>query len=227
MVVTGVRETWRLEWKGTPAPYCEPGEGSLTCPCTGFAYGEAGDLYVVRVQDGREIDRLRLVPFFQEQDYKAVVQRWPADDERDYDLYEREDFSEIVSRRPTVQLMQFADYDHDGHATEFYLQTESAPCGKSVGIVVGVSANNPRLHAFSSISSPTRPLYLQRREWEALRKASSGFVTVIDWPCGDHGADTQTENQLNWFAAGIKVLQREYSCPSGKQKRKLLSKKAL
>ena len=42
VVVNSVTETWRLEWAEPPKPYCEPSEGSLTCPCTGFAYGESG-----------------------------------------------------------------------------------------------------------------------------------------------------------------------------------------
>jgi hypothetical protein len=43
-----------------------------------------------------------------------------------------------IAKRPPVQLMYFGDYDHDGAATEFYLQTDAVPCGKSYGVVIGV-----------------------------------------------------------------------------------------
>ena len=41
--VDGVDETWRLQWATTPKPMCGADErdGSLTCPCMGFAYGES------------------------------------------------------------------------------------------------------------------------------------------------------------------------------------------
>jgi hypothetical protein len=187
----------------------------------GFAYGEAGDLYLVRLRGGSEIDRLHLTPLFLEEP-NAVVQRWPTDHQRDFDLSEREDFSRIVSSRPVVQVMHFGDYDHDGRQAEFYLQTETLPCGKSTGVVIGVSRSNPRLHVFASASNPTEPLYLQRREWEALRGASSGPITVMDWACGDHGAETEIELQLDWSVDGVKVLRREYTCPAANEARRLI-----
>ncbi len=223
IVVDGATETWRLQWAATPTPYCGADERdvSLTCPCMGFAYGESGDLYVTRLRNGIEIDRLRLTPIFGE--YPAVVQRWAVDDERDFKLSERDDFELIVGKRPTVQVMNFADYDHDGKRTEFYLQTEVAPCGKSVGVVIGLSTDNPRLHVFGTVSNPGKPLYLQKREWEALRDASSAPVRVLDWACGDHGADTETELQLRWSSQGVDGSRREYTCPSKNKSRSLIS----
>jgi hypothetical protein len=173
VTVNGVIETWELEWKAAPRPECEPNEISLTCPCTGFAYGEAGDLDVVRLRGGIEIERLRLTPFFSDFDGEAIVQRWQADYKNDFKNSEREDFPIVVSRRPTVQLMYFSDYDHDGWETEFYLQTKALPCGKSYGIVIGLSKRDPRLHVFGTASNPIKPLPMQKREWEALRNASA------------------------------------------------------
>lgn len=224
IVVNGATEMWRLQWAATPTPYCGANEAdvSLTCPCMGFAYGESGDLYVTRLRDGIEIDRLRLTPLFGEQP-AAVVQRRAADDERDFKLSERDDFELIVSKRPTVQVMSFADYDHDGQRTEFYLQTEAAPCGKSVGVVIGLSTDNPRLHIFGTVSNPGKPLYLQKREWEALRDASSAPVKILDWACGDHGADTETELRLRWSSQGVDGSRREYTCPSKNKSRSLIS----
>lgn len=226
--VNGVTETWRLQWSADPKPYCgakEP-DVSITCPCMGFAYGESGDLYLLRLRNGKAIDRLHLTPLYGEEP-AAVVQRWPVDEKRDFKLAEREDFASIVSKRPTVQVMHLADYDHDGMRTEFYLQTESAPCGKSVGVVVGVARNNERLHVFGTASNPSKPLYLQKHEWEALRAASSGPVDVIDWRCGDHGADTQTEVRLQWSVKGIEGKRREYSCPAKNEKRRLIREEPL
>ncbi|HEX7286949.1 MAG TPA: hypothetical protein VF532_12250 [Candidatus Angelobacter sp.] len=228
VVVDGVTETWRLQWSAAPKPYCGAKEYdvALTCPCMGFAYGEAGDLYLVRLRSGEQIDRLHLTPFFTEVE-PAVVQRWPVDDKHDFKLAERKDFAAVVSRRAIAQVMRLADYDHDGLRSEFYLQTESAPCGKSVGVVIGLSRSNARLHVFGAASSPSKPLYLQKREWEALRDATSGPVNVVDWHCGDHGAYTQTELQLQWSAKGIEGLRLEYSCPSKNEKRQLIKEEPL
>jgi hypothetical protein len=224
IVVDEATETWRLLWAATPVPYCGANEAevSLTCPCMGFAYGESGDLYVTRLRDGIEVDRLRLTSQFGEHP-AAVVQRWAADDERDFKLSERDNFELIVSKRPIIQVMNFADYDHDGKRTEFYLQTEAAPCGKSVGVVIGLSTDNPRLHVFGTVSNPGKPLYLQKREWEALRDASSAPVKVLDWACYDHAAPTETDLELRWSAQGIDGVRREYTCPSKNETRTLIS----
>jgi hypothetical protein len=228
VIVNGMAEIWRLLWSETPKPYCAANESAvaLTCPCMGFAYGESGDLYLVRLRNGTEIDRLHLTPLFEEKT-AAVVQRWPKDEERDFRLAEREDFSSLVSKRPAVQVMHIDDYDHDGKRTEFYLQTEAAPCGKSMGVVVGLSTNDARLHVFGTASNPSKALYLQKREWQAIRDASSGPVNLVDWPCGDHGADTQTEIRLQWSAKGIDGGRREYTCPSSDENRRLISEHPL
>jgi len=228
IVVNGATETWRLLWKTAPKLYCGANESdvSLTCPCMGFAYGESGDLYLVRLRNGTEIDRLHLTPMFKEGG-EAVVQRWPTDEDRHFPSADHEDFANLVSRRPTVQVMHLDDYDHDGKRTEFYLQTSTLPCGKSVGVVVGLSTNNTRLHVFGTASNPSKPLYLQRHEWQALRNASSGPVNTVDWPCGDHGADTQTEIQLQWSAEGINGKSREYTCPPNNEGRRLINERPL
>ncbi len=212
IAVDGARETWRLEWAAPPEPYCEPSDASLTCPCTGFAYGEAGDLFLLRLRDGRETERLHLTPFFTEDPGKAVIQRWPADFDRDFKNAEREDFPSLVRQRPVVRVMRLGDYDHDGRATEFYLQTEALPCGKSFGVVIGVSKLNPRLHVFGAASNPGAPLYMQKRGWEALRRAT-GPVDILDWQCEDHAAGAETRLRIHWTAKGIEGVRRRYTCP--------------
>lgn len=155
-----------------------------------------------------------------------MVQRWPKNDKTDFNL-RKEDITKLVSKRPIVQLMQFEDYDHDGKRTEFYLQTEAAPCGKSVGVIVGITTNHPGLHVFGRVENPTKPLYLQKHEWKALRDASSGSVDVLDWSCGDHGAETETRVYLQWSAKGIDGKRREYTCPSDHETKKLIKESPL
>ena len=179
IVVNGLKEDWRLEWAAAPKPFCEPNEISLTCPCMGFAYGESGDLFLVRLRAGREIERLHLTPFFSKTADNAVVQKRAPDYDKDFQASARSDFETLVSKRPIVQVMHFADYDHGGVASEFYVQTEAVPCGKSVGIVVGISRSNPQLHVFGKETDPDKPLFMQKRVWEALvmRAGRSKFRT--------------------------------------------------
>ena len=209
-----------------PKAYCEPSEESLTCPCEGFAFGEVGDLFLVRLCNGTEIDRLNLTPLFGETP-GAVVQRWPVDYDQDDPNSEREDFATVVRKRPVVQLMQFEDYDHDGRKTEFYLQTEAISCGHRDGVVIGVSKSDPRLHVFGTTSNPGKPLGLEKREWDALRDAKAHATQILDWSCGDHGAETQTEITVEWSVAGIDGVRREYTCPAEGQSRTLVSEKPL
>jgi hypothetical protein len=226
IIVDGLIETWQLKWALAPKPLCGVDDIGGTCPCMGFAYGEAGDLFLLRLRNGVEIDRLRLTPFFTAWRGKAVLQRWPFYD-KDLKGYQRADFAIAVSKRAPVQVMHFGDYDHDGRSLEFYLQTEALPCGKSAGIVVGLSQANPRLHVFGTASNPRKPLSMQKREWEALRDAS-GPVDVLDWACGDHGADTETRLRLRWTAEGILGVSREYSCSAdGKAHSRLIHQRPL
>jgi hypothetical protein len=140
-----------------------------------------------------------------------VVQRWQADHGTGFDLSRFDDFRAIVAKRTVAQVMHLADYDHDGRASEFYLQTSAGPCGHIEGIVIGVSRGNPRLHAFGTASRPGTPLHMQAQAWEDLLKAS-GPVEVVDWKCGDHGADTQTTLRLHWTAEGIHGTRRTFAC---------------
>jgi hypothetical protein len=153
---------------------------------------------------------LKLNPLFRESSGDAVLQRHTADFEHDFP--ESSEFAVAVSKRPAVRIMNFGDYDHDGEKTEFFLQTETLPCGKSLGVVVGVSKSDAKLHAFASSDNPERPLYLQRREWNALRDARTAPVALVDWRCGDHGAEEETEVILRWSIDGITGLRRTFSC---------------
>jgi hypothetical protein len=227
IVVDGVTETWRLQWTAVPEPTCEAGDsGWQTCPCMGFAYGEAGDLFLVRLRDGVEIDRLHLTPFFTDGSGKAQVQRWQADFDNDAKDYKQDEFPALVAKRPTVQVMHFGDYNHDLRANEFYLQTESVACGKNAGIVIGLTKGVPRLHAFSAASNRENPLVLYKREWEAVRTAK-GAVDILDWACGDHGSDTETRLRLHWTPEGLDGVRRQYTCPADGAPRRLIHEERL
>jgi len=227
IVVNGVRETWRLEWKAPPTPTCgvDDVSSSMTCPCIGFAYGESGQLDLVRTVGGHEIDRMELTVLFggdSPNDKAATIQRWEFrknDDEQS----QEPGLADRVRQRPLVKIMQFADYNHDGNATEFFLQTGVEPCGKRIGVVVGLTRKNWRLHAIGSALHPDMPLVLQKREWEALRKAR-GPVEVLDWPCGDHGADAEDVLRLKATSRGIEGVRFRFQCTESGKRGALMSK---
>jgi hypothetical protein len=216
IVIGGVTERWELRWKALPRPACEASELSLTCPCSGFAYGEGGDLLLVRIRNGEEIDSLGLTPLFKDGEVSvrdaAILQRWAPNYDTDFAASKKDDFPDVVARRPVVKIMDFIDYDHDGNRSEFYLKTDTGPCGRNVGVVVGISRSDQKLHAFGTVSKPTQPLVLQKRVWEALSGAR-GPVEVIDWPCGDHAAEDESTIRLASTGGGIDGVRRWYGCP--------------
>ena len=213
--VKGVAETWRLVWKEPPKPFCsfEDPLGAITCPCSGFAYGETGGLELIRLVGDREVDRLDLTPLYAEvlkgQD-GAMIPRWEFRSS-DIETYESPEFESQVRSRPIVQIMNFADYNHDGVATEFFLQTDVAPCGKRIGIIVGITSKNPHLHAFGSARRPNKPLIMQKVLWEALI-SSARPPSITDWPCGDHGSEIESEVELRATRRGIEGTTREFEC---------------
>lgn len=232
VVVDGVEERWRLEWVGQPKPACAPEQPEwMTCPCSGFAFGEAGTLVLVRTRPGQEDERLTLNRFFTD-DYdspanegEAVLRRWDLDND-DIDEAESPGFASRVKARPIAPVMRFADYDHDGRATEFLLQVGTLPCGKRMSVAIGISRRNGRLHAFTTAEHPEQPLVLQASQWEALLQAKTP-ATVIDWKCGDHGSDTETELELSADANGIHATRIEYECTEDGARGKFIKKEAL
>ncbi|MGA2588929.1 MAG: hypothetical protein ABSH32_03355 [Bryobacteraceae bacterium] len=216
VAIGNVTETWELRWKTPPKPACEPIDSSLTCPCTGFAYGEGGDLILVRIRDGEEIDRLELTQLFKGADVNlgeiAVLQRWEPNYETDFEASQKNDFLDVVARRSIVKIMEFIDYDHDGQRSEFFLQTDTLPCGKRLGVVVGVSNSNQKLHVFGTATKPTEGLLLEKGAWEALSRAQ-GPIEIVEWPCGDHGSDEETTVRLEYTDKGIDGVRHTFACP--------------
>lgn len=216
IVIDGIEEIWRLEWAGATSSECGPeDEGWISCPCTGFAFGESGDLSLVRKRSGQKEERLSLTPLFSYLDdspgpARAVLRRWDIQ-ETDYEDLEKPEFAKLVQNRPVARIMNFADYDHDGRSTEFILQIGTLPCGKQMSVVVGISKNNPRLHAFTSAINTKQPLILQAQQWESL-PAAKGPVRTISWQCGDHGSEEEEEVELKAHNGKIHVIQATYAC---------------
>jgi hypothetical protein len=230
VVVDGVEEHWRLEWASPPSPACSPDERDVwsTCPCSGFAFGERGNLVLVRKKPGADEDRFALTQLF-DGEFDApgnvgevVLRRWDVHEE-DMDQGDSRDFAERVRARPVATVMRFGDYDHDGNATEFLLQVGTLPCGKRMSVAIGISRQNPRLHVFGTIEHPGRPLVLQAWQWESLREAKAP-IKVVDWKCGDHGSDSETELGLRADENGIHATKWTYDCDQDGGRGKLASK---
>ncbi len=227
IIVDGVEEDWRLEWIGPTKPACGPEDpGWMNCPCTGFAFGERGNLELVRSRPGVKEERLPIAPLFKygddhpSGDQEAALLRWDIH-KKDFTDCDTPDFPSRVRVRPLAKVMNFGDYDHDGRATEFILQIGTLPCGKRMSVVVGISRRKPRLHAFSTVQHPEKPLVLRVQHWEALLQAR-GPIRVIDWLCGDHASETETELELRAEAGRIHAKQREYRCGEKGQPKQLI-----
>lgn len=211
--VDGVRERWRLQWESPTTPACSPDEPDNwpTCPCVGLAFGECGELALVRKRPGHADERLAL------SDVAGCLQRWEV---QPYDLRERDSpgFAARVKARPVVRIMHFADYDHDGRATEFVLEIGDPHC-RRMCVLIGISRKNPRLHVFTTAEHPNEPLVLRAHQWEALAEAE-GPVKVVDLACLDHGSQIETELELRTDEDGIHATISMYECTeSGKRGR--------
>ena len=234
--VNGIPETWRLVWDGKPGIVCGPDEVymAITCPCSGWGYGEYGKLYLTRNRDGREIERMDLRPLFGQFDYPdadklkgfAYLPRWPMKLMSDFDRENIGDPNLVadIKRRPAPAIMKFADYDRSGDGTQFLLQVGVLPCGKRQFAAIGLTKNNPHLHALTTVAHPEQPLMIPLSAWQALLN-SEGPTVVPKWECGDHGADDRGELVV-WARTGaIKVKEQRYSCPGKGDSEKLIEQK--
>jgi hypothetical protein len=230
VTIAGANEIWQLVWDAPPASVCGPEDVAMaiTCPCSGFAYGEFGKLSLARRRDGREVERMDLRPLFGKFDDpgdavagSAYVSRWPLQD-GDMDREDKHDpkLVDEIKRRPAPVIMNFADYDRNGAATEFLLQVGTEPCAKHQFAAIGV-ATDGRLRALSSAAHPDAPLMMPLAAWQALLK-SAGPTVVPTWSCGDHGSDSRTELVVSAVKGVIRVRSREYSCPAKGKREKLI-----
>ncbi|HWR01565.1 MAG TPA: hypothetical protein VN371_06840 [Chlorobaculum sp.] len=215
VMVGSQSEEWRLEWRKAPVANCDPaGDDWYTCPYDGFAFGEEGELDLVRHVSGRPDERMHLTPLFKlgfDGEAVARLPKWPVL-KGDIERKDSPGFSKIVQSRPIVKIMNVADYDHDGRATEFLLQVGAGPCGHRQTVVVGVSRTNPKLHVFGTVAHPDVPLVLERPDaWKQFLR-SKGTTTVVSWPCGDHGSEEEGDVELVAEAKGIRAFHLRYTC---------------
>jgi len=224
ITVNGVGETWQLVWEGKPLPVCGPDEidMAITCPCAGLAYGEHGRLALVRRRDGQEVERMDLRPLFGQfdgpgldgyPDDGATLQRWPANFMSDVDRDGRNDptLDNEIRHRRLAEIMKFADYDRDGHATEFLLQVGTLPCGKRQMALIGVSTSNPHLHVFSAADNSKQPLVMAFWVWAALLKGN-GKADSLEWQCGDHGSDVESHIHVEARDGSFSVKRWDRTC---------------
>lgn len=220
--VGDIEETWRLIWEEPPVPVCGPEDpGWSSCACFGFAFGERGFLRLVRFREGKEYEWLPLGEFFAPmnaivQDGGFALPRWPveAGDQADRN---KPGFAARVSQRPVVRVMKLGDFDHDGRATEFFLQTSSGSCLKAYGIVVGINSENERLHVFRAVEASGTPLLLGAEEWQKLLGATEP-VKVLDGSCKQSGNQFESETVFSAQAGKISVQRSIYRCtPEGRR----------
>ena len=232
IVINGVKEQWRLEWTSPPREVCGPEDPDwMTCPCMGFAFGEGGKLALVRKAPDKEEERLDLGPLFSGDGHdspgesgEAVLRRW-GERKGDIEQQDRPGFSARVRTRPVLKVIRFGDYDRDGRASEFLLQVGTLPCGKKMSVIIGISRKKEKLHVFTSVDRPDRPLVLQAWQWEKLRRAK-GPVRVVSWPCGDHGSDTEAELELRADRGAIHSTRREFQCTADGKRGKLIKEES-
>lgn len=180
VMVDAIEETWVLRWRGKPQLSCVAPPELGTCACWPFAYAEKGNLELARMRLDEPED---VFVFSKHLEDDPELQHWimDKDDPMDRALPIAE-----IKKRPVLDAMQFADYDHDGRATEFTFRVPlGGPCGhNSTRRVIGISKKNPKLHWIG----PSMP----QEAWDKVAKMEvPGSITYIEVPCGDHGSGTE------------------------------------
>lgn len=222
IVIDGAEEIWSLVWIGRPKPICTSGvditgddENFYTqhCECSGFENGEEGNLVLVRKRNDVEEEHLFL---------PSRLRRWDLNSNDDTS---KPNILKELKSRPLAKVMNFADYDHDGQATEFIFHSSNTDgsCGTHEGIVIGVSKDNPRLHEFSSVANPSSPLILRIEHWEQL-KSSIKPIQVIVTGYGNHGYENQDECRLSAKDGKIYATMLTYECSSKSKRGKIVDK---
>ncbi|WP_137937434.1 hypothetical protein [Chitinivorax sp. B] len=228
VMVDGGAEIWQLQWRQSPKPYCSTDSVDTwqTCPCHGYAFGQSGKLDLVRLRHGQAEERLPLGFLFSEgagTEGESMLPRWPVM-KGDRDVEDIGRIEKQVKNRPPVGVMNMGDYDHNGQATEFVLQIGAEPCGHTQAVAVGVSSKRNQLHAFGTVAHPDQPLVFERRsDWEKLRE-SNGQVALVQYPCGDHGGEQETEIRLQVDQQGLHATSVTYDCSNNFRRGKVISK---
>lgn len=124
VIVGGKPEVWRLVWESKPVPICgaDGRDVFLTCPCSGFAYGEQAPLALVRTRADGVTETLELGTLFKKDNPvvgagggRALVRRLASTEtgpDSDWKHFDDDNFEAQVARRPLSPVMEFVDYVH-------------------------------------------------------------------------------------------------------------------
>lgn len=220
----GQQEVWKLMWTTSPGMTCGADDLVLagSCPCGGVAYGEFGDLVVLRERHGRVIDRLNLTPLFATHTSpepgrysgQAFLQRRPLRfSDRLRAVHHDPALLDDMKTRPATEILNWQDYDHDGQASEFLLQVAAGSCGSRELVAVGTSLRQPRLHVLTTVDHPELPLVLPLPAWQQLRDSATPTEIAVR-SCGEQGSTTRLLLRVSAENGGIYVREREFSCPA-------------
>lgn len=210
--IDGVVERWRLEWRAEPELQCFEPEGVVTCPCEGFAYAEYGELDLVRLRPGKPPERVPLSPLFgatsEKDGPKAMLRRWAP---REGDEYIHPDkLMGVLGRRKSLRAMDLGDYDHDGQAREFVLQTSAFGCGMREAVLIGFDRRDGHVRALGTAEHPEKPLVLEPETWAELLKAKQ--VERVEQECGDHGSEVRDVMRVSADDQGLHATLDRYPC---------------
>ena len=211
--INGAVETWRISWDNTPTLVCLRWD----CVCSDFMYAERGKAHLSRAREGSVLQDFPLASIYssgfdlpERLEFETILPAWPKE-AGDEQVTDDTALAEKVRSRHSVPIFDLHDYDRDGHATEFLLPVGGVGCAFHGYVALGISRIAPAIHVFGTATHPKEPLVLRRNGWQILRDSGQG--KYIDVPCGDRGADTETEIELKTDAAGIHVIERQYACP--------------
>ena len=225
--LNGVRERWTLRWEAPPSPYCQIPEDAMTCPCTGFGYGESGSLSLIRERPGMPRERLLLDPMFSDgtsAKASSILLKSPF---REVDGgYSAEQLQEELAKRKPASILQLKDFNHDGLAAEFVLQVSAGPCGHQQGVLLGVEARGGPLKVFGGAANPDVPLVLEYASWYNLLLKTS--FESLEFGCGDHGSEEEMVIRLSAKDGAFVAEQEVFDCTGTDGLRgKSIAKKAL
>lgn len=209
--VDGVVERWRLEWRSEPELQCLESE-AVTCPCEGFAYAEYGELELVRLRPGQPPERVPLSPLFgspsDKEEPKAMLRRWqPREGD---DSIHPDKLSGVLGRRKSLRAMELGDYDHDGQAREFVLQTSAYGCGMREAVLIGYDRRDGHVRALGTAEHPEKPLVLEPETWAELLKSKQ--LERVEQECGDHGSEVRDVMRVSADDKGLHATLDRYAC---------------
>lgn len=211
----GGKELFRLFWLEPPADICVTHDELASCPCAGFGYGKTGKLILVRSRVALPDEFLDLGTLFEsDRSDKGKGLAKVAE----YPMREGEGESpvapKIYEKRPKVSLLKFADYTHDGKATEFVFYVGSSACGHGTHVLVGVFGANEALAEYRTAGGDGGKLsFGAASDWDALRDHAR--VARVTWKCMDHGSFTETSFEATASEGVIAGVVRTRDCDTG------------